>query len=412
MTEPLGTPFTKLWGATALANMADGVLVVGGPLVALEFTRSPLLVSLTSTLAMAPWLAVPLLAGALADRHDRKVILVVAAGTRTALLAVAAALVANGSFNLVALYVVVLLVGANEVFADTTTQSILPMIVPRERLDAANGRIISAQKVTADLLGAPLAGALAAIGAAALFGTTAIIYAVVAVGLLSLEGRYRASSGMGSTTLVAEIAEGIRFIRSNRVIKALAGLAALLNLAASAYLAVFVLWAVGEESAMGLDPGTYGLLLALVGVGGASGAVVVEPITARFGEVPTLLGSAVIGARLLLVPVAAPTFAAAGPALVAVGIASAATNVVIVSMRQRLIPTPLLGRVNAVYRLVGMGTMPLGALLGGVAAEQVGVRPVLIASSVVTVLAVAAARTHVTSTAVTNAQHAVERADR
>lgn len=403
--QALGRRFTRLWLATALSNMADGALVVGAPLLAVALTRSPLLVALTSTLAMAPWLVVPLLAGALADRHDRRLIIIAVAWLRAALLAGAAAAAATGAVSIGVLYVLVLLVGTCEVFADTTTQSMLPMLVVRERLDAANGRIISAQKVTAELLGSPVAGALVAIGGAALFSATAMLYAAVGMVLASMPGNYSAERSDKTTTLLSEVGEGLRYLRANSPLRALAVLAGLLNLAGSAYLAVFVLWAVGPGSPMGLHPTSYGVLLALVGVGGAAGALMVEPITERLGEVPTLLGTALAAALLLLIPVAVPDLAAVGPALFALGVASAATNVTIVSMRQRLIPDRLLGRVNATYRLIGMGTMPIGALLGGLVAEHAGVGPVLVGSPLVSILAIVAARRRVTPTAVAQAQH-------
>lgn len=387
-----------------MSNMADGVLVVGAPLVAIGITRSPLLVALTSTLAMAPWLGAPLLAGALADRHDRRIIIIGAAWIRAIVLAVGAIAAAVNAIPLYVLYGLVLLVGVSEVFADTTTQSLLPMLVPRERLEAANGRIISAQKITAELLGSPIAGALVAVNAAILFGATAAVYTIVGIGLLSLPGTYVADRPDRGARLTSEIKEGIRFLRSSRLLTSLAVLAGLLNLAASAYLAVFVLWAVGEDSAMGLQPPTYGMLLALAGVGGALGALVVEPVAARIGEVRALLGSASLAALLLVVPVAAPTFTAAGPAILVVGVCSAITNVTIVSMRQRLIPNDLLGRVNATYRLVGMGTMPIGALLGGLAAEHAGIAPVLLATAALSLLAILTATKNVRSDAVADAE--------
>lgn len=404
MTEPLGSRFTRLWVATAMSNMADGVLVVGAPLIAVGITRSPLLVALTSSLAMAPWLGAPLLAGAIADRRDRRLIIITAAWLRAALLIAGAVAAAAGALPIYVLYGLVLLVGACEVFADTTTQSLLPMLVPRKRLEAANGRIISAQKVTAELLGSPVAGALVAVSAATLLGATAAIYAVVGTTLLFLRGSYLADRSSVRPGLTAEVKEGIRFLRSSRVLSSLAVLAGLLNLGASAYLAVFVLWAVGEGSAMGLQPATYGMLLAVAGVGGALGALAVEELTRRIGEVRTLLGSASLASLLLVIPVAAPTLTAAGPALLAIGICSAATNVTIVSMRQRLIPDDLLGRVNATYRLVGMGTMPIGAFLGGLAAEHAGVATVLLAASALSLLATLNATTSVRSEAVADGQ--------
>lgn len=397
----LGGRFTRLWTATAISNLADGVLLVGAPLLAVELTRSPLLVSLTSTLATMPWLAIPLVAGALADRHDRRAIIRNAALARASFLCLVGVASIAGWFDLPMLYALVVLVSTAEVFADTTTQSILPMLVDRERLSAANGRIISTQRVAADLVGGPVAGVLVALGSAALFGGAAALFVVTAGVVATLPGNYRLGTGTAATgSLRGEIGEGLRFLTKSPVLRDLAMMAGALNLAASAYLAVFVLWAVGAESAVGLRPHQYGFLMALVGVGGAAGALIVERASDRFTDTALLHGSAAAGGALLLIPVTVPRLTAIAPALVAVGVANAFTNVLIVSMRQRLIPPPLLGRVNATYRLIGMGTMPIGALLGGAAAEQVGVRNVLLGAAVATIVAAAAGRSRVTQPAV------------
>jgi predicted MFS family arabinose efflux permease len=362
----LGSRFARLWAATAVSNLGDGVLLVGAPLLAVGLTRSPFLVSLTSTLSRLPWLVLPLVAGALADRHDRRSIIRGAALTRGAILAVAAVTSLVGWFDLPMLYLLVVVVGSAEVFADTTTQSTLPMLVRRERLGAANGRILSTQSVAADLLGAPLAGGLLAVGTAAILGGTAALFVLAAILVSTLQGSYRLESTDDTATTVAhEIAEGLRYLRRTTVLRDLALLAAVLNLAGAAYLTVFVLWAVGEASAVGLEPHEYGLLLALLGVGGAAGALVVEPLMNRLGSVALMQGAAATGGAVLVIPIAAPRIAAIAPAILAVGVASAFTSVIIVSLRQQLIPPRLLGRVNATYRLIGMGTMPLGALLAG-----------------------------------------------
>jgi hypothetical protein len=153
-SPPLGPGFARLWAATSTANLADGIVLVGFPLLAVELTRSPWQVSLVTTLATAPWLLVALPAGALADRHDRRRLLLTAMLLRVVVLASLTALALTGAISLPVLYLGVVLLGVAEVIADTTSQSILPMLVSRDRLGAANGRIIAAQTVANDFLAA------------------------------------------------------------------------------------------------------------------------------------------------------------------------------------------------------------------------------------------------------------------
>lgn len=363
-TAPLGSRFRRVWAATASGNFGDGILLVGFPLLALELTRSPLLVSFVSTLATLPWLVVALYAGALADRRDRRRIVLAAAWLRVVALAVLVVFTLAGLTDLTVLYVAVLVLGTLEVFADTTTQSLLPMIVDRERLGAANGRVIAAQRVANDFLGGPVAGVLVATSTVAFFGVPALLYTITGVLMLTLRGRFRVSR-RSDARMRTDIAEGIRYLGAHRVLRALAVLAGMLNFSTSAYLAVFVLWAVGDESAMRLDAPAYGALFAALAAGGVAGALGVEWLSRLLGEVRVLLAGAAISSLLLLLPVVFPLAGVAFPAFVAVGFAATLTNVTLVSLRQRLIRGDLLGRVNATYRLIGMGTMPLGAIAGG-----------------------------------------------
>jgi MFS family permease len=387
-STPLGPRFTRLWAATSTANLADGIVLVGFPLLAVGLTRSPWQVSLVTTLATAPWLLVALPAGALADRHDRRGLLLAAMTLRVAVLASLTALALTGSITLTTLYVGVALLGIAEVVADTTSQSILPMLVSRERLGAANGRIIAAQTVANDFLGGPLAGLLVGVGAAATIVAPATGYLMAAALLLGLRGNFTPPV-RPEAQLVRDIREGLSFVLHHRVLRALALLAGLLNLAGAAYLAVFVLWAVGDTSAIGLGPEGYGLLMGALAIGGIGGALTTERLTARAGE-PTLL---VVGAGSLtvsfLLPVWLPRPWIAALAFTLIGLAVSTTKVVVVSLAQRLTSDELLGRVNATYRLLGLGTMPLGALLGGALGTTLGLPPVFHTTAALCALAAA-----------------------
>ncbi|MER7500283.1 MFS transporter [Nonomuraea pusilla] len=411
MARP-GRSFGFLWASTALSNVADGLLKVGAPLLAVSLTRSPSLVSLVQAAATAPWLLFALHAGAFADRADRRRVMVTANAARAVVLAGAAAAAASGLLDLWTLVVAALLAGVAEVFADTSAQSILPMTVPDARLTQANGRVMGAQMIGNEFTGAPAAGLLAGLLPAALFGGPAVLYAAAGLLLLGMRGTYRATpagatgdggsqdgaagaadgGGRARRSLFGEIREALRFLWEHRLLRGLAVSAGLLNLANAAYFAVFVLWCVGDGSAVGLGPGAYGLIMTAMAVGAVGGSLLSSRAARALGEARTLLGAWLATALLLLVPVAAPTPWALYPTAVLWGLTGAAGNVLVISARQRLIPGPLLGRVNSAYRLVGMGGMPFGAALGGVAAEFAGLAPVLLCAAAVCLGAVGLAR--------------------
>lgn len=396
---PLGRRFRRLWVATATANIGDGVLLVGFPLLAVGLTRSPWQVSLISTLATAPRLLVSLHAGAIADRHDRRSIMLAAMMGRVGALLVLIVASLVGTVGLGALYAAVFVLGMAEVLADTAAQSIIPMVVTRDQLGAANGRVVAAQTVANDFLGGPIAGVLVGAGLVAVAGVPAAAYLVAGAVLFLLPGRYRAVRA-SSTAVSADIVEGLRYVTAHGVLRALAVLVGLVNLAGAAYMVVFVLWAVGDTSALGLDPPGYGLLMAALAVGGTAGAVGTERLGRHVSEPALLRISATAFPVLFLLPVWVPAPTLTAAAFVAIGLAAGVHKVVVASLTQRLVPDSLLGRVNATMRLLGLGTMPVGASLGGALGSVAGLRPVFYLTAGLCLVGVVTIWTTVTTTAI------------
>ncbi|MFJ2033479.1 MFS transporter [Streptosporangium sp. NPDC087985] len=384
----IGPSFRWLWTASGLSNIGDGIAVVGVSLIAVTLTRSPLLVSLISAAATLPWLLLALHAGAIVDRHDRRRIMVVASWSRAGVLAVLAATAWLGALSLPVLLAGALLIGVAEVFSDTSAQSVLPMAVPRDRLDGANGRLIAVQTLGNNFLGGPLAGVLIALGSAAVLGTPALLYAMAGLALLGMRGRFRVETP-STRSLRADITEGLRYLCGHRVLRSLAAFSGVLNFANAAYFAVFVLWVVGEESRVGLPPGGYGILMAALAAGAVTGSLVAGRLARCAGQVRTLLTADLVNSLLLLVPVLIPTPVAIGVTAALLGATNAVSNVILVSLRQRLIPEDLLGRVNSGYRLIGMGASPLGAAAGGVLGSYAGLPTVFCAAAALCVIAVA-----------------------
>ncbi|WP_344473668.1 MFS transporter [Nonomuraea monospora] len=402
----LGRSFAFLWSSTGLSNLADGVLKIGAPLLAVSMTRSPTLVSLAGAAATLPWLLLALHAGAIADRADRRLIMVRANLVRAVLLTAVTVLAVLGLLNLWLLLAAVLLAGVCEVFADLSAQSVLPMTVSGAELTRANGRVSTAQMIGNDFVGAPAAGVLVVALPAAVFGAPALLYGAAGLLLLGMRGTYRMpgppahrreghpgggpghAHGQQHRPMRADIAEALRYLWNHRLLRSLALTAGLLNLANAGYFAVFVLWAVGDGSRMGLEPSEYGLMTTAFAVGAVFGSLLAERAAGVLGELRTLVGNWLITSVLLLVPVIVPSPWTLYPTAVLWGVVGAAGNVLVISIRQRLIPAELLGRVNSAYRLIGMGGMPLGAALGGVVAELAGLTAALVGATGVCLAAV------------------------
>jgi MFS family permease len=377
----LGANFHKALVASGFANLADGVLWVALPLLAVQLTRSPLLIAGVTVAARLPWLLAPV-AGALADRLDRRQSMVRVNLVRTVLLGGLALAVAADLATLPLLYAVAVLLGFAETLFDTSAQSLLPAVVGRDDLTRANSRLFAVELVANEFVGPPLGGLLAAAGLGLALGLPAAAYLVGAACLALLVGSFRAvgAGPAGSTRFRDDIAEGTRFVWRHPVLRPLAIMLGMGNLAFAAFFSVFVLYVVAPGP-MGLSEAGFGILSATVGVGSLLGTWLAVPAERRLGRVRTLVVSVVLSTAGLVVPILTASPVLVGISLAVCGVSMVLWNVITVSLRQRITPDRLLGRMNASYRLVGWGTMPLGALLGGALAEALGLRGAFLAAA-------------------------------
>jgi MFS family permease len=388
----LGRSFYKAMVAAGFANLADGVLWVALPLLAVQLTRSPVLVAGATVAARLPWLLAPV-AGALADRLDRRQTMIRVNLVRTALLGGLALAVAADLASLPLLYAVAVLLGLAETLFDTSDQSLLPALVARGDLTRANSRLFAVELVANAFVGPPLGGLLAVLGLAVAFGVPAAAYLVGAACLALIAGSFRPAGAApaGSTRLRDDIAEGVRFVWRHPVLGPLAVMLGVQNMAFAAFYSVFVLFAVAPGP-MGLSEAGFGIVTAALGVGSLLGTWLAVPAERRLGRFRTLVLTVVLNGASLVVPIVTAGAVLVGASMVVSGVAIVLWNVVTVSLRQRITPDRLLGRMNASYRLVGWGTMPLGALLGGVLAEALGLRPAFGVAAAATFLTLAGFR--------------------
>lgn len=370
---PLGASYWKLWTSSGLSNLADGVFKIALPLLAIQLTQSPTLIAGLSVAATLPWLLFALTAGALADRLDRRKLMLWANLSRAVLPALLIAALLLGFGSIWALYAVALLVGVAETLYDTSAQSIMPQLVGRDQLSRANGRLYAVELTTNQFVGPPLGGLLVGLGVAAGFAVPAALWLAAVGGLFLVRGTFRVEREQ-KTTLRFDIAEGLRFLWHQKILRTLAIMTGVFNFASSAAFAVLVLFAVGPASAMRLSEAGFGLLLTASAVGALIGSLVAERAEARLGR-PMSLALTIVGGALF---VGAPAITD-NPYILAVflfvgGMLVVLWNVITVSLRQRITPNRLLGRMNSAYRLLAWGTMPLGAGAGGLLAQWLGLQ--------------------------------------
>lgn len=369
--------FWRLLGASAASNLADGIFFVVLPLIALRFTDSPVLIAGLALVSRLPWLLFVLIAGALADRLDRRRTMRNVQLFRVGMLGFLAVMALVGGLSLPILYVAALLLGIGETLFDTAAQSILPSIVDRDRLATANGRLYGVELVMNQFIGPPLGGLLIVASIPIALGVSVAGYALAAIGLMLIVGSFRPVREGPPTRLTSDIAEGLRYLFRHRVLRTLAMMVGVMNLASSATGAIFVLYAVAPGP-MGLSEPEFGLLITTFAIGSLVGSFAAAPLERRFGRVPLLFACVLISAATFAVPGVTTNVWLVGLSFVLSGLFVVVWNVITVSLRQRIVPDELLGRLNAAYRLLAWGSQPIGALLGGVIGAWLGLPAVFL----------------------------------
>ena len=428
-------PFAWLWWSQTVSGFGSQVTLVAVPLLAATtLGASAFEMGLLAFVETLPYLVFSIPAGALVDRADRRVLLMLTSLGRAVILMSIPVAALLGMISLPVLYGVAFVLGALSVVSDVAHQSYVPELLEPDELLMGNQRLELSESA-ARTIGPGIGGALvAAIGGASAVIVDAMAYLLACLLLLrsrparrqtqladavlpeagAAERRPAASEYPGA--LIADVWEyvarlesrvadlegkiarrglrsrasgalaGFGIVRRDRVLRDLAASTATFNLASSSVIAIFILFAATEAR---LDAAAIGLLLAVGNIGFVLGAVPVGAITRRLGVGRTLVISSLLGAAALMIfPFASG--AAAVPLLFAGRFVGAFSiplfNVNARALRQSRAPREALGRVNAVFRLLDWGTVPLGALLGGSIGTLFGLRAALAVAAVVGVV--------------------------
>lgn len=367
--RPLGRAFWRLWAATGISSLGDGLVMVAFPLLAVTLTSDPLLIAGVAIAGRLPALLCSVPAGALADRVDRRRLVVITNIVRTGVLAAFAVLVLAGADSLVLLYATVFVLGAGEMTFDAATQACLPAMVDGASLQRANGHVASAE-VSGEQFVGPAMGGLAYAAAGALpFVADAASFAASAALLRSAlpdqpVTRRRSSWGQ-------DIAAGLRWFAGHDLLRLLAVVVGSLAFCQAMVMSELVLYGTRD---MHLGRVGYGIFFAVSASGNVLGAAFAGRIHARLGTSRCVIAAAVVSGGAYLILAITTAVVSATAALFLEGVAVAVGNVTTLSLRQRVIPNDLLGRVGSAFRMFLYGMIPLGALAGGLIASQADVR--------------------------------------
>lgn len=365
----MGTGFRWLLGSSWVSNIGDGVALAAGPLLVASQTSNAFLVALAALLQRLPWLVLGLYAGAIADRVDRRRLVMAANAARVVVLAVLAVAIATGHVSVAVVLGAMLLLGVAEVFADTATNTLLPMLVRPDDLGIGNARFQGSFLVANHIVGPPLGAFLFAAGMAVPFVTQGVLVAlaVVLVGRIVLP--VHVPAGDGHSHVLRDIREGLRWVWHHDAVRTLAVVIVAFNITWGAAWAVLVLYAV-DHLQMG-EVG-FGLLTSAAAVGGIVSTSLYDRIERRFDLATVMKACLTLEVLTHLSFAVAPNGAWAMGTMVVFGAYAFVWSAVSTAVRQRATPTALQGRVSSVYSVCVFGGVVLGQLLGGAIAETWG----------------------------------------
>jgi MFS family permease len=365
----MGTPFRWLVGSAWVGNLGDGIALAAGPLLVASQTSDPLLVALSGLLQRLPWLLFGLGAGVLADRVDRKLLVIAVDLMRAGVLVVLTLALVTGAVNVPVVLVALFLLGTAEVFVDTTTGTLLPMVVAKRDLGIGNARLMTAGITMNQLVGPAVGAALFAIGMAWPFGVQAVCLALGAV-LISRMSVPPLVRPAGPSHVGRDIAEGFRWTWGNRAVRTLTVTIVAFNVTYGAAWSILVLYA---TETLDMGPVGFGLLTTVGALGGLVGTGGYDWLERRVSLANIMRVGLVVetfthlGLALTTTPWVAMTI------MFAFGAHAFIWSTTQRTVRMRAVPAELQGRVGSLYSIGVFGGIVAGQALGGVIARVWGI---------------------------------------
>lgn len=368
--QRLGAGFRWLLASSWVSNLGDGIAIAAGPLLVASQTHDPFLVSLAALLQWLPPLVFGLYAGALADRLDRRLIVVSVDLARAVVLVLVALTIVTGVVSVPVVLAALFLLGTAEVFADNSSQTLLPMLVARRDLALANSRLQTGFITVNQLAGPPIGAALFAAGMALPFVTQAALVALGALLVSRVALPHHGRRPDRATHVRQDIAEGFRWVRGHAAVRTLVLTIFTFNITFGAAWSVLVLYATER---LGMGEVGFGLLTTVSAVGGLAGTLAYDWITQHV-SLGDLMRIGLVIETVTHLALALTTSPAVAMAIFFVfGAHAFIWGTTSITVRQRAVPTELQGRVGSVNGVGVYGGLVLGSAIGGVIARHWGV---------------------------------------
>jgi len=385
----MGPAFNRMWAASVISNLSDGILIAAAPLLAISLTDSTVLISAIGAMVMLPWLLFAIPIGVLVDRIDRRFILAGANATRSAVVGVLAVLIATHHVSIYWLLVASFVIGVCEVAADTTSQSLIPQILEEKNFEKGNSRLQISETVIQGFVGAPISGFIYAIAIALPFFINSLGLAVAALLAFSIPIKYlqdvrKDDIEKEKKKFVADMKFGIRYLYNEKVLRRLVLTTASIGVCYSMGTATMVLFIIKE---LELPKQLFGVILTIQSLGAISGAFMAPRLSKKFGRSTVMTFGITSSSAVLLLQGFSPNIYIFVALATFGAFAVSQWNILLMATYQTVIPTELYGRIHGTRRTLVWGMMPVGSLLGGVLAHYSLRLPMFVGGAIATTLA-------------------------
>lgn len=383
MKNKLGRAYWKLWSATAISNLGDGVSAIAYPWLASAVTRSPLLIAAAGFASRLPWLIFTLHAGVITDRFDRRKLILAMDSFRGVLTILVGVVVLLNQDSLPSLneltsitdletnwglYLTFIasafLFGMAEVLRDNSAQTIMPSVVEKENLEKANGRMWSAESLTNSFIGPPLGSLLIGIAIYLPFFFDAGSFFIAVALLATIKGNFKPihDAPREKVNFKAEIKEGFTWLWNHTLLRPLAIILGCMNGVGTLVGVTFILFA---QEVLGTSVFVFSILGTAGAIGGIAGGLLAPKISEKLGSGPSLWIALIVAPLGYVIVGLTSSWQVVWVVTVFESLAAVLWNTITVSLRQSIIPSQLLGRVNSVYRFFAWGSIPIGMFAGG-----------------------------------------------
>jgi MFS family permease len=387
-TDSLGPGFNRLFSASVISNLADGLLAVAAPLLAITLTKDPVLISMLSAFVMLPWLLFAIPIGLIVDRVDKRLLVTFTNTLRFVIAGLVALAITTDTITIYWLLLATFLIGICEVAADTAAQSLIPVILEKKNFERANSRLNIAETVIQNFVGAPLSGFLYATAIVLPFMLNSLGFLIAAIFVFLIPAHLIVTPQDDEKevkerdSFFTEIKFGLNYLWNDRPLRRLVATTTSLGFFYSLSTSTLILFI---TQTLQVEAKYFGLLMAGAGSGAVLGGIVTPALSKKFGRGAVLAVAIFISSITVFFQGIAPNVWVFG----AIGFISSFTitnwNILLMSCYQVLIPAELYGRIHGARRTFVWGVMPIGAFTGGVIAQS-GLRVPLIVGGIATTL--------------------------